>query len=77
MHGYLPRKNSISVGIFIIYQYYCSTLFTPTKVSFDMSEFIIATAIGILYINLLIVQLKALENNEKVVVPITLIRFSV
>lgn len=42
-----------------------------------MSEFIIATAICILYINLLIVQLKALENNEKVVVPITLIRFSV
>jgi len=42
-----------------------------------MSEFIKATAIGIPIINLLIVELKFLENNYKVVVPITLIRFSV
>lgn len=40
-----------------------------------MSESIKATAIGILIINLLTVQLKALENNAKVVVPVTLIRF--
>lgn len=35
-----------------------------------MSEFIMATAIGVRIINLLLVQLKALENNEKVVVPL-------